>query len=141
MGSDTDNLFGQEHVQRYRETDGDVGHEWRGTTILLLTTKGRKSGEERTTPLIYGPAGDDAYAIVASKGGADDPPAWFLNLEAEPEVGVQVKGDRFTAKARTASADEKPALWKTMTESWPAYDEYQQKTEREIPVVVLERAG
>jgi deazaflavin-dependent oxidoreductase (nitroreductase family) len=140
MSPDEKILFGDEHVQRYRETDGDVGHDWQGTTTLLLTTTGRKSGEERTTPLIYQPVGDDAYAIVASKGGAEKPPAWYLNLEAEPTVGVQVKGDRFTARARTATPDEKPELWRTMTATWPAYDDYQRKTDREIPVVVLERA-
>jgi deazaflavin-dependent oxidoreductase (nitroreductase family) len=131
-------LFGQEHVKRYRETDGEEGHDWQGTHTLILTTTGRKSGEERPTPLIYGRSGDD-YLVVASKGGADEPPAWYLNLEAQPEVDVQVKGDRFKAHARTATADEKRELWKTMSSEWPAYDEYQQKTDREIPVVVLER--
>jgi deazaflavin-dependent oxidoreductase (nitroreductase family) len=131
-------LFGQEHVDRYLATDGAEGHDWRGTQTLLLTTKGRKSGEERTTPLIYGPTGDDVM-VIASKGGADEPPAWFLNLEAEPEVGVQIKGDKFKARARTATAEEKPELWQTMTSRWPDYDKYQQNTEREIPVVVLER--
>ncbi|MEA2427033.1 MAG: hypothetical protein QOF37_661 [Thermoleophilaceae bacterium] len=131
-------LFGQEHVKRYRETDGEEGHDWQGTHTLILTTTGRKSGEERPTPLIYGRSGDD-YLVVASKGGADEPPAWYLNLEAQPQVDVQVKGDRFKAHARTATADEKPELWKTMSSEWPAYDEYQQKTDREIPVVVLER--
>ncbi len=131
-------LFGQEHVEKYRETDGEVGHDWQGTTTLILTTKGRKSGEERSTPLIYQPT-DDGYAIVASKGGDDHPPAWFLNLREHPEVAVQVKADRFRARARVASADEKPDLWKTMVAAWPAYDEYQQQTDREIPVVVLER--
>lgn len=133
-------LFGQEHVERYVETDGREGHDWQGAQVLILTTTGRRSGERRSTPLIYGRHGDD-YAIVASKGGADEPPAWYLNLEAKPDVEVQVRGDRFKARARTASADEKPQLWRIMTEQWPAYDEYQQKTEREIPVVVLERAG
>jgi deazaflavin-dependent oxidoreductase (nitroreductase family) len=133
-------LFGKEHVDRYRATDGDEGHDWQGTTTLLLTTKGRRSGEQRTTPLIYQQHGDH-YLVVASKGGADEPPAWLLNLEAEPDVEVQVKGDRFPARARTASADEKPEMWRTMTATWPAYDEYQQKTSREIPVVVLERAA
>jgi deazaflavin-dependent oxidoreductase (nitroreductase family) len=133
-------LFGQEHVERYRETDGEEGHEWQGgTSTLLLTTRGRKSGEERTTPLIYGRSGE-AYLVVASKGGADEPPAWYLNLEADPDVDVQVKGDRFKARARTATADEKPEMWRIMTAEWPAYDEYQSKTSREIPVVVLERA-
>jgi deazaflavin-dependent oxidoreductase (nitroreductase family) len=132
-------LFGQEHVDRYRATDGEEGHEWRGTTTLLLTTTGRKSGEERTTPLIY-QEHDGDYLIVASKGGADEPPAWYRNLEANPAVGVQVMGDRFEANARTASSDEKPEMWKKMTGAWPAYDDYQTKTDREIPVVVLERA-
>ena len=131
-------LFGQEHVQKYRETDGEVGHDWQGTTVLILTTKGRRSGEQRPTPLIYQPFGD-AYLVVASKGGADEPPAWFLNLEAEPEVDVQVQGDRFRARARTATPQEKPDMWRAMTAAWPAYDEYQAKTDREIPVVVLER--
>ncbi|MEA2305613.1 MAG: hypothetical protein QOH43_2893 [Solirubrobacteraceae bacterium] len=131
-------LFGQEHVQKYRETDGEVGHDWQGTTVLILTTKGRRSGEQRPTPLIYQPFGD-AYLVVASKGGADEPPAWLNNLEAEPEVDVQVQGDRFRARARTATPQEKPDMWRTMTATWPAYDEYQAKTDREIPVVVLER--
>ncbi len=132
-------LFGQEHVDRYRATDGAEGHDWNGTQTLLLTTTGRRSGEPRTTPLIYGRDGD-AYVIVASKGGSDEPPAWYLNLAAEPRVELQVKGDRFEATARTAGSDEKPGLWKTMVAEWPAYDEYQEKTSREIPVVVLERA-
>lgn len=132
-------LFGQEHVDRYRATDGAEGHEWQGTQTLLLTTTGRKSGEERTTPLIYAPVGD-AYAIVASKGGSDEPPAWYLNLAANPEVEVQVLGDRFKARARTAEAEEKAEIWPTMVSEWPAYDEYQARTERQIPVVVLERA-
>jgi deazaflavin-dependent oxidoreductase (nitroreductase family) len=134
-------LFGQEHVQRYRETDGEVGHDWReGAPVLVLTTTGRHSGEERSTPLIYGRSGDD-YLVVASKGGAPKPPAWYLNLSEEPEVGVQVKADRFRATARTASADERERLWSTMTGIWPSYDAYQRKTDREIPVVVLERTG
>ncbi len=131
-------LFGKEHVERYRETDGEEGHDWQGTTTLILQTTGRKSGEERPTPLIY-QEHDGDYLIVASKGGADEPPAWYLNLEADPEVDVQVKGDRFRAKARTATADEKPEMWEKMAATWPAYNEYQEKTDREIPVVVLER--
>jgi deazaflavin-dependent oxidoreductase (nitroreductase family) len=132
-------LFGQEHVERYRETDGEEGHDWQGTSVLILTTKGRKSGEDRPTPLIY-QEDDGDYLIVASKGGADEPPAWYLNLQENPEVHVQVKGDKFTAKARTATSDEQPEKWKKMTATWPAYDEYQTKTDRRIPVVVLERA-
>jgi|ERR1700761_9130200 len=133
-------LFGDQHVQRYIETDGEEGYDWRnGTKILLLFTTGRKSGEERANALIFEPDGAD-YLIVASKGGAPAPPAWFLNLEAEPEVEVQVKGDRFKARARTATEDEKPRMWQKMVDAWPDYDNYQEKTDRQIPVVVLERA-
>ena len=131
-------LFGEEHVRRYIETDGAEGHDWQGTVTLLLTTTGRKTGKPRTTPLIY-QKNDDDYLIVASKGGADEPPLWFLNLQAHPEVGVQVHGDKFTARARTATPEEKPALWRRMAATWPAYDDYQKKTSREIPIVVLER--
>jgi deazaflavin-dependent oxidoreductase (nitroreductase family) len=132
-------LYGREHVERYRATDGGEGHDWENTQTLLLTTTGRRSGEQRTMPLIYAQHGD-AYTVVASKGGSDEPPAWYLNLTENPEVEVQVKGDRFPARARIASPEEKPELWRTMVAEWPAYDDYQRKTEREIPVVVLERA-
>jgi deazaflavin-dependent oxidoreductase (nitroreductase family) len=136
-----EDLFGPEHVQRYLETDGEDGFVWRnGTTILLLFTTGRKSGEERINPLIFRPHGEDAYTIVASKGGTDEAPAWFLNLAAEPNVEVQVKGERFPARARVASADEQPQLWARMNEVWPDYDSYQRRTARPIPVVVLDRA-
>ncbi len=133
-------LFGQEHVDKYKATDGQEGHDWQGTQCLLLTTKGRKSGEPRELPLIYGKSGED-YLIVASKGGADEPPAWYLNLEADPTAEVQVWGDRFKARARVATPDEKAEMWKTMTAEWPAYDDYQKKTDREIPIIVLEREG
>jgi deazaflavin-dependent oxidoreductase (nitroreductase family) len=132
-------LFGDEHVRRYQETDGKEGHDWQGTTVLILTTTGRRSGQPRSTPLIYQRHGED-YLVVASKGGADEPPAWYLNLQADPQVRVQVREERFTARARTATPEEKPALWQIMTRAWPAYDDYQRKTDRDIPVVVLERA-
>lgn len=132
-------LYGKEHVKRYQETDGEVGHEWEnGTTTLILTTTGRKSGEQRSTPLIYRPHGDDVM-VVASKGGSDAAPLWYLNIQADPEVHVQVKGDRYTARARVATPEEKPEMWRQMAEVWPDYDTYQTKTDREIPVVVLER--
>jgi deazaflavin-dependent oxidoreductase (nitroreductase family) len=131
-------LFGDQHVERYEATDGAEGHEWEGTQALILTTVGRKSGEERKSALIYAEH-DGKQLIVASKGGAPEPPAWYLNLQAQPEVQVQVKGDRFTARARDATPEEKPELWKIMVGEWPAYDEYQTKTDRQIPVVVLER--
>jgi deazaflavin-dependent oxidoreductase (nitroreductase family) len=136
---DASHLFGAEHVRAYRETDGELGHDWkRGTSILLLTTTGRRSGERRTTPLIYGRSGD-AYLVVASKGGSPAPPDWFQNLSEQPEVEVQVLGDRFRSRARTATPEEKPAMWEQMVGHWPPYEEYQQRTDREIPVVVLER--
>ena len=131
-------LFGQEHVDRYRATDGEEGHEWQGTVTLLLTTTGRKSGEPRTMPLIY-QEHDGDYLLVASKGGWDKPPAWYLNLQADPAVQVQVKGDKFEATARDATPEEKPEMWAKMAKTWPAYDDYQARTDREIPVVVLER--
>jgi deazaflavin-dependent oxidoreductase (nitroreductase family) len=137
--TNADDLFGQEHIDTYRATDGETGHDWKGAHVLLLTTKGRKSGEPRTTPLIYGVEGGN-YLIVASKGGSDEPPAWYLNLKESPTVEIQVKGDRITAQARDATAEEKPPLWKQMTEQWPDYDAYQRNTDREIPVVVLEPA-
>jgi deazaflavin-dependent oxidoreductase (nitroreductase family) len=133
-----DDLFGQRHVAAYRESDGERGYDWRGTTILLLTTKGRSSGEEHTTPLIHR-EDDGRWVIVASKGGAPDHPYWFKNLDADPEVTIQVKGDVVPARASVASGDERERLWRLMTEVWPAYDEYQERTDREIPVVVLER--
>jgi deazaflavin-dependent oxidoreductase (nitroreductase family) len=132
--------FGDEHVRVYRETGGEVGHIWReDSTILLLTTKGRKSGEPRTTPLIYAEDGD-RFVIVASKGGAPEHPGWYLNLEKTPEVELQVKDEVFAARARTAEGDERERLWRKANEVWKHYDEYATKTDREIPVVVLERA-
>ena len=133
-------LFGQEHVQRYQETDGAEGHVWRnGTTTLLLTTTGRKSGKQYTTPLIYTFDGDNPV-IVASQGGTPDNPDWYLNLVANPHVDVQIKGEKFHAHPHTAEGEERERLWKQMTAVWPDYDEYQKKTTRDIPVVVLERA-
>ena len=102
MSEQDDELFGPEHVRVYRETGGERGYQWRGTTVLLLTTIGRKSGEERTTPLIHRTDGN-RYIIVASKGGAADHPAWFKNLSKNPErIEIQVKGDRFPVTASVA---------------------------------------
>lgn len=138
MTSEAEALFGDEHVLRYRETDGAVGHIWRrGAKILLLTTVGRVTGEPRTVPLIYERAGD-AYVIVASNGGADEHPGWYRNLVGDPRVEVQVLSDVTAATARTATGDERDELWRLATAQWPPYDEYQTRTEREIPVVVLE---
>ena len=132
-------LFGQEHVDRYRATDGEEGHIWReGSTILLLTTTGRRTGNESTTPLIYQLDGDNPV-IVASKGGSPEHPGWYENLAKTPEVGVQILADTFQARARVAEGEERERLWRLMNEVWPHYDEYAERTDREIPVVVLER--
>ena len=130
-------LFGQEHVEKYLETDGEVGHEWQdGVYTLLLTTKGRSSGQDYTTPLIYGRDGSD-YVIIASKGGADDHPDWYLNLEAHPEVTIQVRDQVMQATAERASQSDKGRIWPMMADIWPDYDNYKEKTTRDIPVVLL----
>ncbi len=127
-----------EHTREYLESGGQKGHIWRNDApTLLITTTGRRSGTPRRTPLIYGRDGDN-YVIVASKGGADDQPLWYLNLAANPEVELQVADRVFKARARDANLDERPRLWAAMAKIWPDYDVYQTKTDRQIPVVVLE---
>jgi deazaflavin-dependent oxidoreductase (nitroreductase family) len=141
MTEDATKLYGAEHIRRYRETDGDVGHIWKeDSTILILTTTGRASGEPRDAPLIYAEDAD-RYVIVASNGGDPEHPDWYRNLEKEPEVELQVLGDVFPARAHTAEGEERDRLWEKANEVWPHYREYQERTEREIPVVVLERAA
>jgi deazaflavin-dependent oxidoreductase (nitroreductase family) len=127
-----------QHIQRYLASGGADGHEWKpGVPTLLLTTRGRKSGQLRRTALIYGRTGD-SYVVVASQGGDPRHPAWYLNLDADPDVHVQVKADEFDARARTATGEERARLWREMVRIWPAYDDYQARTDREIPVVVLD---
>jgi len=138
MAQSDDELFGPQHVRVYRETGGERGYHWRGTTILLLTTVGRTSGETRTTPLIHRTDGD-RWVVVASKGGAPKNPGWFENLRANPDVSIEVLADTVPVRASTAEGEERDRLWSMMTEVWPAYDDYQAKTERQIPVVVLSR--
>ena len=128
-----------EHLKKYQATNGADGHIWNGVPTLLLTTTGSKSGQPRTLPLIYGQDGK-RYVIIASRGGAPDHPGWYKNLVAQPKVDVQVAADKFKAKASTSKGDERTRLWKLMAKIWPAYDEYQTKTSRQIPVVILERA-
>ncbi|MBI2767023.1 MAG: nitroreductase family deazaflavin-dependent oxidoreductase [Chloroflexi bacterium] len=127
-----------DHLRRYISTGGEDGHIWNGVPTLLLTTTGRRSHQPLQLPLIYGQDGTN-YIVVASRGGAAANPAWYKNLLATPDVDVQVKAEQFPARARTATPEERPRLWKLMTGIWPAYDEYQGRTSREIPVVVLER--
>jgi deazaflavin-dependent oxidoreductase (nitroreductase family) len=129
-------LLGEEHIRRYRETGGEVGYLWNGAPSLLLTTTGRRSGEPRTSALIFGRDGAD-YLVVASMGGAPKHPQWYLNITAHPDAEVQVRAERVPVTGRTASSAEKPRLWRIMTEVWPNYDVYQTRTERDIPVVVL----
>ena len=130
----------QEHRQRYEETNGAEGHSWRGVTTLLLTTVGRHSGRLHTTPLIYGRDGEK-YLVVASNAGSTRHPAWYLNLEDQPIVRVQVMGDKFIGRALTATPEQKPPLWEAMASIWPAYNDYQKRTQRDIPLVIIERVA
>jgi deazaflavin-dependent oxidoreductase (nitroreductase family) len=126
-----------EHAARYLSSDGADGHLWRGVPTLLLTTRGRRSGMLRRTPLIYGRDGD-AYVVVGSWGGAPRHPSWYLNLSEDPEVTIQVLSQEMPARASTAEGARRDELWSRMTEIFPDYDRYQEKTARRIPVVVLE---
>jgi deazaflavin-dependent oxidoreductase (nitroreductase family) len=128
----------KEHIDEYVATGGAQGHLWRGVPTLLLTTKGRRSGELRRTALIYGRSGAD-YVVVASNGGAPTHPSWYLNLSADPHVTVQVGEEVFPATAREADPDEHETLWPEMAKIWPDYDNYQARTERTIPLIVLTR--
>jgi deazaflavin-dependent oxidoreductase (nitroreductase family) len=130
----------RKHIRDYVQSDGMKGHRWNGVDTLLLTTRGRRSGKLRRTALIYGSAGDD-NVVVASTGGGKHHPAWYLNLVEDPGVRVQVGAETFSARARTATASERAERWKEMAAIWPDYDRYQTRTDRQIPVVVLERAG
>ena len=130
-------LVGDEHVRRYQETDGEVGHLWNGVPTLVLTTTGRKSGEQRNSAMIYGKDGD-SYVVIASQGGMPTHPNWYHNLTAEPRVQVQAGATKTAAIARTAEGEERDRLWKLMTGIWPNFDTYQTRTDRVIPVVVLE---
>ncbi len=138
MTDSDDSLFGDEHVRVYRETGGERGYHWHGTTILLLNTLGRKSGEPRTTPLIHR-TDDGRWIVVASKGGWPANPSWFENLIANPDISIQVESEEIPVHASIAQGEERERLWSLMTEAWPAYDDYQTKTDRQIPVVVLTR--
>lgn len=125
-----------DHIRAYLETDGAQGHLFRGWPALLLTTRGRRSGRLRRTALIYG-RDQDRYLLVASNGGADRHPAWYLNLTDTPTVSAQVGPERFTATAHTATAEERPPLWRIVTEVFPQYAKYQEESARELPLVVL----
>jgi deazaflavin-dependent oxidoreductase (nitroreductase family) len=126
-----------DHIKTYTESGGRRGHRWHGVNTLLLTTRGRKTGKLRRTALIYG-QDDDRYVVVASMGGAPKHPEWFLNLMADPQVSIQVGEEEFEAVATTATGNERSRLWKEMADIWPDYEKYQKRTNRQIPVVVLE---
>ena len=138
MSTNTLPDWAAEHMKNYLATDGEDGHIWRGVPTLLLTTTGRKSGEPRMLPLIYGKYGDDVV-IIASKGGHADHPSWYINLDANSAVEVQVAADKFSATAITVTGDRRQAMWDALAEIWPPYIEYQEKTDRQIPVVLLQR--
>jgi deazaflavin-dependent oxidoreductase (nitroreductase family) len=127
-----------QHIRTYVDSGGAKGHLYHGLPTLLLTVRGRRSGVLRRTALIYGRAGDD-FVVVASNGGSDGHPAWYLNLRDTPDVDLQVGTERFAARARTATEQERPALWQAMVTIFPRYEQYRAATAREIPVVVLER--
>lgn len=135
----------KQHIELYLR-DGEAGHYWDASlgggegmlTTLLLTTKGRRSGRKLIIPLIYRPTGSGGYCVIASKGGAPAHPAWFLNLEADPNVHIQVANEKFDAVARVAEGEEREQLWKLMVDYYAPYTDYQAATERKIPVVVLE---
>lgn len=131
-------LFGDEHVRQYEATGGKTGHDWNGTSCLILRVKGRKTGRVRKYPLIYGKDGND-WVLVASKGGAPENPGWYENLVANPNCEIQVWDEVIPVVASTGSAEDKKRVWPTMTSQWPDYDKYQEKTPREIPVVLLRR--
>ncbi len=135
-GMPDNSLFGDEHVRQYEKTGGKVGHDWNGTHCLILHTTGRKSGQIRKFPLIYGRDGDD-YVIVASKGGAPEDPGWYRNLVANPDAKMQVWDQVIPVRAHTGSAQDKKRVWPTMTAEWRDYDKYQAATKRDIPVVLL----
>ena len=136
--SDSPTGWVAKHVRGYLESDGRKGHRWHGVDTLLLTTRGRTTGKLRRTALIY-KKDRGRYIVVASNGGSKGHPSWYQNLVADPHVRLQVADDRFEATATTATSRQKPRLWRLMSEIWPEYDQYQTRTSREIPVVILER--
>jgi deazaflavin-dependent oxidoreductase (nitroreductase family) len=130
-------IAGGIHNSVYRLTGGKVGGRLVGAPVLLLTSTGRKSGKSRTNPLLYTPAGD-GYAVIGSKGGADQHPFWYLNLQANPRAEVTVGRKKRHVRARDAQGEERERLWRALADIFPGYDGYAEKTTRKIPVVVLE---
>jgi len=129
--------FMKDHIKRYLATNGEDGHLMNGFPCLVLTTTGKKSGEKRQAAVIYGKSGR-SHIIIASKGGSDTPPAWFVNLQANPRAHIQVKAEKFDVKMRVAEGAERQQLWEMMAKIFPDYLDYQKKTARQIAVCVLE---
>ena len=134
------NLIPRANVILYRWSNGRVGGKMGDLPVLILHTVGRKSGKARQSPLLYIQDGDD-YMVVRSRGGSDAPPAWWLNLRAMPEAAVEIKGSRRRVTGRSATADEKASYWPRLTAGYPFYDDYQARTTRDIPVIVLTPVG
>jgi deazaflavin-dependent oxidoreductase (nitroreductase family) len=128
------------HQRIYELTGGRVGHRLGGARTLLLRTRGRRTGRERTAALLYRQDGS-RLVVVGSKGGSDEPPGWLVNLRAHPDVEVQIGTRRFPARARLAAPEERERLWPVMVAAWPAYARYQAQTRRTIPLVILEPAA
>ena len=129
-------IIGTVHRWRYRMSRSKWGQTFFGSPILLLTTTGRRTGQPRTWPLTYLPEGE-RLIVVASNGGQQNHPAWYLNLRANPQVSVQLGDQTQTMIAQTAEGEERARLWSRVVEEYPAYAGYQRKTDRRIPVIVL----
>src|SRR5215212_1711841 len=127
------------NVKLYRLSGGKLGGKFSGAPVLLLDHIGRKTGRRRTTPVLYMPDGDDLI-VVASRGGSDANPAWWLNLKANPQTTVQVGSERRRVVAREATPEEKQRLWPRLVDVYSDYEVYQRRTERQIPVIVLSPA-
>ncbi|HTL87003.1 MAG TPA: nitroreductase family deazaflavin-dependent oxidoreductase [Acidimicrobiia bacterium] len=135
----TVNDFNRNIIDEFRNNNGKVTGVFQNAPLLLLTTKGARTGREHTTPVVYTTDGDNVV-VIASKGGAPAHPHWYLNLVANSDVTVEIPGETYRAHARVAQGDERNRLFRSQADVMPNFDEYQRKTDREIPVVVLERA-
>jgi deazaflavin-dependent oxidoreductase (nitroreductase family) len=124
----------------YRLSGGRLGNKIKGAPVLLIDHVGRKSGTSRTAPVLYMRDGEN-LVIVASRGGSDATPAWWLNLQANPRTSVQIGSVQRQVVAREATPDEKQRLWPGLTQMFPDYDVYQRRTSRQLPVVILEPAA
>lgn len=127
-------------IKEFRANAGRVGGSFEGAPLLLLHSTGAKSGRERVNPMMYRKVGD-AWAVFASKGGADTNPDWYHNLLANPRAQIEVGTDRFDVTARTATDDEREPIWSAQKADYSGFAGYEQRTSRQIPVVILERAG